>query len=134
LYAHASSGILFSSSFNKKAFCRIKNALKRFENLLEKSFVFERYSYLVCFSFIQPKTKAMSILAKTLVRLYRLEDEEMQTRAQTMHANLLIDLALFTAKFPWLDTAYALSFQSDITTAVNFQLDNEVKDLIKVLT
>jgi hypothetical protein len=76
----------------------------------------------------------MTVQARPIKRLYTMEDEEMQTRAQTMHSNLLIDLAAFTAKFSWFDAAFILSFLTDITTAKNYELDMQVVNLIKVLT
>jgi len=76
----------------------------------------------------------MNLQAKTITRLYRMEDELMLTRAQTMHDNLAADLAAFTAKFPWLDATYVLSFQTDITTALSYLPDAASVNQIKVLT
>lgn len=67
-------------------------------------------------------------------RLYNMEDELMLTRAQTQKNNLNTDLALFTARFPWLTAAYVTGYQTDIDTADVVPLDNSVITDIKVLT
>lgn len=76
----------------------------------------------------------MVLIAKPVIRLYRMEDELMQTRATTMHGNLTDDLAAFQALFPWIDAAFLASFLADINTAKNFPLDGASTGSIKVLT
>lgn len=73
-------------------------------------------------------------MADDITRLYRMEDELMLERAGTQKGNLQIDLALFTAKFPWIDAAYLTSYGTDIDTADAFPLDNTVMSDVKVLT
>jgi hypothetical protein len=85
-------------------------------------------------SFFNQKQIIMTLQALHVKRLYTCEDEAMQTRAQLFHSNLTTDLAAFTAKFPWLDAAWLLSFLATITTAKNFQLDYTVQNILKVLT
>lgn len=85
-------------------------------------------------SIIHHKQSTMTLIPKEVVRLYNMEDEQMQTRATTMHGNATNDLADFTAKFPWFDTTYLASVETDIATAMAFQTDDMVVDAIKVLT
>ncbi len=73
-------------------------------------------------------------MAKKVDRLYTMQDELMQTRAQVMHDNLAADLADFTPHFPFVTALYNASFQTDITTAKTFPLDGVVISNIKVLT
>lgn len=73
-------------------------------------------------------------MPEEIVRLYKMEDELMLERAGTQKANLQTDLALFTAKFPWIDAAYATSYGTDIDTADAFPLDDTVMSNVKVLT
>ena len=63
-----------------------------------------------------------------------MEDELMLQRAGVQKGNLQTDLALFTAKFPWLDMVYVTSYGTDIATADAFPLDNTVMSDVKVLT
>lgn len=76
----------------------------------------------------------MTVIAKPIVRLYHMPDEDMTTRAQTMHDNLDTDIADFTAKFPGINGGFVTSFATDITTAKNFMSDTAVVNMIKVLT
>jgi len=73
-------------------------------------------------------------MAEELLRLYRMEDEELITRAQTQKNALNDDITAFTARFPWLLAAYVTSYQTDIDTADAFPEDNTVMTDIKVLT
>lgn len=76
----------------------------------------------------------MSLTPKIAVRQYTMEDEQMQTRATTMHGNAVNDMADFNLKFPWFDGTFLASVETDITTAMAFQTDDMVVDAIKVLT
>lgn len=76
----------------------------------------------------------MTLKSKPIIRLYSMPDENMTTRAQTKHDLLVDDLADFTAKFPFIDMVWVNSYQSDITTAINYQSDTVQVNLIKVLT
>ncbi len=73
-------------------------------------------------------------MPEEIIRLYSMQDEELQTRAQSQKSFLQADLAQFTPLFPWITGAYLTSYQSDIDTAVAFPLDNTVMTDIKVLT
>lgn len=73
-------------------------------------------------------------MANEVKRLYTMEDELMLERAGTRHINLTADLALFTAKFPWINPAYIASYGTDIATADAFPLDNTVMSDVKVLS
>lgn len=58
----------------------------------------------------------------------------MLTRAQVKHDLLEDDLPSFTTKFPNITATWRTSFETDITTALNFQSDAAVVNIIKVLT
>lgn len=73
-------------------------------------------------------------MAEEITRLYNIEDELLLTRAQTQKDALSTDLASFTARFPWIVTAYLTSYQTDIDTAEAFPDDDTVMTDIKVLT
>jgi len=73
-------------------------------------------------------------MADEIKRLYNFEDELMITRARTQKGNLQTDLALFTARFPWVDAVYVTSYQTDIDTADALPLDGTVMADITVLT
>lgn len=73
-------------------------------------------------------------MPEPVIRAYTMEDELMLTRAQTQKTNLLADLALFTARFPWLTATYTTNYQTDIDTADAVPLDDAVMTDIKVLT
>ena len=73
-------------------------------------------------------------MPEPIVRLYNMEDELLLTRAETQKNNLVSDLALFTARFPWINAAYVTSYESDINTANAVPQDNTVMTNIKVLT
>jgi len=69
-----------------------------------------------------------------IIRKYRHKDEEMLVKAEVM-ANLLeADMALFTAKFPFINAAFLTSFKGSIDSANAFQLDEAIVSNIKVLT
>ncbi|MEO5570594.1 MAG: hypothetical protein ABIT08_00965 [Bacteroidia bacterium] len=67
-------------------------------------------------------------------RKYRMEDELMLSRAEVQKEALRADLALFTAKFPWITTPYVDSYETDISTADALPLDGSVMSDITVLT
>jgi hypothetical protein len=69
-----------------------------------------------------------------LERKYRMQDELLRTRAATQKGNLNTDLALFTAKFPWINIAWVNSYGTDIDTANAFPEDGTVMTDVKVLT
>ncbi len=73
-------------------------------------------------------------MPEPIIRAYNMEDELMLTRAQTQKNNLLADLALFTARFPWLTSTYVTNYQTDIDTADAVPLDESLMTDIKVLT
>jgi hypothetical protein len=73
-------------------------------------------------------------MAEEINRLYNMEDEVLLTRAQTQKNNLNTDAALFLARFPWLTAAYITSYQTDISTAEAFPLDDTVMTNISALT
>ena len=58
----------------------------------------------------------------------------MITRSQTKRSILHDSFADFQAKFPFVNLGWVTSFQTDITTALNFQSDTAVTNQIKVLT
>lgn len=61
-------------------------------------------------------------------------DDPMLERAEVFHDALEVELADFTARFPWLDATWLASFQADITAADAFPTDDSVVLDIKVLT
>src|SRR5438045_1687290 len=73
-------------------------------------------------------------MPQEIKRSYTMEDELMLTRAATQQGNLVNDLALFTAKFPWIIAAWATSYKTDIDTANAVPLDFTVAMDMKVLT
>ena len=73
-------------------------------------------------------------MADEMKRKYTMQDELLTQRAGTQRDNLNDDLALFTAKFPWLDAAFVTSYSTDIDTAIQFPRDNSVVMDIMVLT
>ncbi|MEO8149646.1 MAG: hypothetical protein ABI723_18555 [Bacteroidia bacterium] len=73
-------------------------------------------------------------MADEILRAYRMEDELLLTRAQTQKDALNTDLAAFTARFPWLLTAFVTAYQTQIDTAEAFPEDFTVMTDIKVLT
>ncbi|HLG35520.1 MAG TPA: hypothetical protein VI757_11620 [Bacteroidia bacterium] len=73
-------------------------------------------------------------MGRETVRLYRMADELMLTRASVQHSILEADLALFTVKFPWLDAAYLSSYAADIATADAVGLDYTETSDVRVFT
>lgn len=73
-------------------------------------------------------------MADEVVRIYNMEDEEMLIRAQVQQGFLATDLALFTAKFPWIDATYTTSYLTDINTADAIPKDDTVMTNITALT
>ena len=71
---------------------------------------------------------------ESIVRLYNMEDEVMISRAKVQHGLLTTDLALFTAKFPWIDATYLTSYLTDTNTADAFPVDDTVMTNLTVLT
>jgi hypothetical protein len=67
-------------------------------------------------------------------RLYIIDDDAIIARAQTTQQFLADKLALFTAKFPWIDAAFAAAFQADITAAKNSNSNTNLGQGKKVLT
>lgn len=73
-------------------------------------------------------------MADEIGRLFNFEAEVVLTRGQTQKDALTTDLALFTARLPWINAAYLTSYQTDIDTAAAFPDDNTVMTNVKVLT
>lgn len=73
-------------------------------------------------------------MSKQILRLYNMEDEAMLVNAQVMHNNFIDDLALFTAKFPFLTAAFGTAFQTSITTAEALPLDGQITDMLHFFT
>jgi hypothetical protein len=69
-----------------------------------------------------------------IIRKYRHKDEEMLVKAEVMATLLAADMALFTAKFPFINPTFLTSFNGSIDTANAFQLDEAIVSNIKVLT
>jgi hypothetical protein len=92
----------------------------------------QKEGYLIAPSYLVPlKTYKMPTDIK---RLYNHIDEDMLVKAQVFKDNLTLDLALFTAKFPWLIAANATALQASITSAEALALDTQVVANLKVLT
>lgn len=73
-------------------------------------------------------------MAQELERNYGFGDDPMLERAQVFHDRLTLELADFTARFPWLDATWLTAFQNDITAADAFPKDESVTLDIKILT
>lgn len=73
-------------------------------------------------------------MAKKRERKYAMGDDPMLERAEVFHDHLNGELANFTARFPWLDGAWLMAFQADITAADAFPKDESVILDIKILT
>jgi hypothetical protein len=73
-------------------------------------------------------------MPEEIIRNYTMEDEGMLVRAEIIHDQLVTDLAAFTAKFPFIDAAYAAAIQASIDAANALPLDNQVVSNLKVLT
>lgn len=73
-------------------------------------------------------------MPKVIIREYNMEDEAMNVRAQVIHDNLVTDLALFTAKFPFITAATTTAIQASIDSAEALPLDTQVISNLKVLT
>ena len=69
-----------------------------------------------------------------VIRKYRHKDEEMLVKAEVMAVLLADDMALFTAKFPFINPTFLASFNGSIDSANAFQLDDAIVSNIKVLT
>lgn len=73
-------------------------------------------------------------MAQEIERVFKLTDDAMLERALVFHDRLALELADFTARFPWLDATWLTAFQNDITAADAFPTDMSVTLDIKVLT
>ncbi len=73
-------------------------------------------------------------MKKKIVRKYSMEDSEMLSRAYTKYAALNESLALFTAKFPLINAAFASNLLAKIDATRALVLDNEHLDEQRVLT
>ena len=69
-----------------------------------------------------------------IIRKYRHKDEEMLVKAEVMANLLSADMALFTAKFPFVNPSFLTSFNGSIDSANAFQLDEAIVSNISVLT
>lgn len=73
-------------------------------------------------------------MAQPIEPLFSLNYDVMLERAQVFHDRLEVELASFTAKFPWLDAVWLAAFEADIAAADAYPTDEEVTLDIKVLT
>lgn len=73
-------------------------------------------------------------MAEKIERKFTGTDDAMLERAEVFHDQLTLELADFTARFPWLDAAWLTAFQNDIDAADAFPKDDSVTLDIKVLT
>ncbi len=73
-------------------------------------------------------------MVKIIKPLYNMENEAMLVRAEVFHTQLVADLAAFTARFPYINVAWAAAFIASINTANALPLDNQVLSNLKVLT
>lgn len=73
-------------------------------------------------------------MSNEITRLYHYEDEAMIVKAQVMHNNLVADMSIFAARFPWITAATVTAMQTSIDLAEALPLDSQILADLKVLT
>jgi hypothetical protein len=73
-------------------------------------------------------------MAQTSGRTYTMGNDVMLERARVFRDRLSVELPDFTARFPWLDAAWAAAFEAEIAAADAFPSDLSVRLDMKVVT
>jgi hypothetical protein len=78
--------------------------------------------------------KSGAAMAQTAGRTYTMGNDVMLERARVFRDRLSVELPDFTARFPWLDAAWAAAFEAEIAAADAFPSDLSVRLDMKVVT
>jgi len=70
----------------------------------------------------------------TIKKNYNMDEDVLLERAQLFHDTLTLELADFTAQFPWLDAPWVANFQTETDAADDFPKDIDVTLDIEIKT